>query len=409
MFEGELSTTITCCQCLKNRVKCEKFKDLQLHIPSSSSSFDKAAVSLRTLIEEQLEKKKIVELRCEACHHPFAFMSSKISHPLPRVLVILLKRFQTEWNRNLNKMMTSKSHCIVSPNFSLKVHQNTFSDSSGKVLEEKKDFEGDSANYDLCSCVLHKGEEISSGHYVSIVKPTLVDGKPLKRLSLKGVPLSHQFSSSRFSLEKKEESSTPCVQDDDKTAWLCYDDLLVTMVTEEDDASAVMSVEGYLFFYQAEFDKEYERDQKAEDDDKFGKEEKRYNSMTMKAIRKANKDFLIEWEGEPTFADATPSAETHVSSVQKPNEESTKKSIFQSPFSNISASRLGMSSSGYVSAFDLQKQGGRFLTPFTDRHRNVLKEACTSKTEQIEPDESVVALKRGAEDVLQNEDRKRTK
>lgn len=275
MFEGKFLNKIKCSACGNSRLKEEAFRDVSLHIPVDANMCD-----IISLMTEQLAAPRTVEVRCESCTSQQSTMTTEITGTHPRVVVILLKRFESSWNRITNSLDTQKSSCLVLPNFeflikngiaciptttapdstdefttppskrprtfpsdeisackenqernssTIKTSINTQLSSSTSItksgeakLASNKDILNDHtaspsvSRYRLKGCVLHRGVSVSSGHYISMVRTP-------------------------------EDQVLP---EDVKGGWLVFDDSLVTATAGQHESEIGMASEGYLCFYE---------------------------------------------------------------------------------------------------------------------------------------------------------------
>lgn len=162
LFEGEMQSTLECCECSYQSETREPF--VQLPVPVTDPGQFKA-VELQDLLaafmaEERLDGDN--KWGCDACSKQVRAIRRYGISRFPLVLVLHLKRIQ--FNHQTGKVKKVSSH-VKLPNCSLDSYElnsyalpsavAAYADSNGSVL------------YDLASVVNHHGRDAFCGHYTA--------------------------------------------------------------------------------------------------------------------------------------------------------------------------------------------------------------------------------------------------
>lgn len=144
-FQGIQMAVVKCKECAHAPINIEPFTFVQLEIPCTDQSY-----VLSDLFSKYFEKEAMVEWSCDKCHKKEADKTVRF-WSLPKVVVIVLKRFTTTPNGTIRKV-----HTNVDVPLHITFHK-------GSVLCDQKDYV-----YELKSMGLHHGT-YNGGHYTSVV------------------------------------------------------------------------------------------------------------------------------------------------------------------------------------------------------------------------------------------------
>ena len=150
IFEGKLRSTRTCQQCFQSSSKTESFKLLSLSFPACNNEHDpysyQQSHNIHSFLDDFVREEMIYDYKCAPCDakHP----STKRFHIVspPKVLALQLKRFY-----GLEKIKDFVE-------FPLEL-----------ALKYNSDGHEQFQLYRITGVLLHKGQNISEGHYVGFV------------------------------------------------------------------------------------------------------------------------------------------------------------------------------------------------------------------------------------------------
>lgn len=146
IFRGLQMTLVKCTSCGHVPLNVEPFTTVQLEIPVTDKS-----LTLSDLFGHMFRKETMNEWSCDKCQKKHADKTSRF-WSLPKVLVVVLKRFTVYPNGSIRKVHTN-----------IDIPENiTFH--KGSVLSETSDI-----HYQLRSICLHHGT-YDGGHYTSVVQ-----------------------------------------------------------------------------------------------------------------------------------------------------------------------------------------------------------------------------------------------
>jgi hypothetical protein len=204
-------------------------------ISHERSYLQDAKLPLAQCLDKFTESESLEDVACPKCARDRSMKKSFQLWRLPPVLVVQLKRFQ--FDRTSRKKL---NQCVDFPFRDLDV-ADYIAASKRQALDERGQA-AECSKYDLYSVIHHIGA-LGGGHYVATNKHSLRQKKAKPAAATGKKTLSEGSEHTVGSSSDASDSAELC---QDECKWYCYNDNLVTEVTDLADITAPSA---YVLFY----------------------------------------------------------------------------------------------------------------------------------------------------------------
>jgi ubiquitin C-terminal hydrolase len=162
-FSGTISNEFICKGCPHSSVNQDPFSSISLEVKNKKSVLE----SLDSYVKDEILEGENAYF-CEQCNKKVNALKRQSIKTLPKILVLVLKRFQFDYNT----MTKSKVNDYCEFPMKLDMKPYTLLSSENKKLEENNlsnEMDESQTLYDLSGVVIHAGSA-ESGHYYSMIK-----------------------------------------------------------------------------------------------------------------------------------------------------------------------------------------------------------------------------------------------